>query len=56
MKIEADDIIFPMQDLCQHTLERIMLIPGMLERVELLAEENGGSVILEMDFKYGCDG
>ena len=57
MSITADDVIVSMKALCHHTAERLMLIPGILERVELLLQESlDGKLILELDFKYGCDG
>ena len=46
-----------MEALAHHTAERIMMIPGMLERTEQLVEEDEVHYVnMEVDFKYGVDG
>ena len=54
--ISENDAIVELQGVCDHTARRIFEIPGVRERARQLREENGGILILILDFKFGCDG
>ena len=51
----ASDVQVPMQGLVDHTVDRILCDPKVVEKVRQLKEEHG-SVSLQFIYKFGLDG